>query len=57
MCDTVWVDCGRLQYSGSKDNGGNDGGLYGKPKREWVARVVFLKQILLIFGGLWNRYF
>ena len=22
MCDTVWVDCGRLQYSGSKDNGG-----------------------------------
>ena len=23
----------------------------GKPKREWVVGVVFLKQILLIFGG------
>ena len=26
-------------------------------KRDWVARVVSLIQILLIFGGRWNRYF
>ena len=32
--------------------------LYGKPfKRDWVAKVVFLIQILLIFGGRCNRYF
>ena len=32
--------------------------LYGKPlKRDWVKRVVFLIQILLIFGGGWNCYF
>ena len=31
---------------------------YGKPlKRDWVARVVFLIQILLIFGCRCNRYF
>ena len=30
--------------------------LYGKPfKRDWVARVVFLIQILLIFAGRYNR--
>ena len=33
-------------------------GLYGKPlKRDWVARVVFPIHILLVFGGLFNRYF
>ena len=32
--------------------------LYGKPlKRNQVARVVFSIHILLIFGGLYNRYF
>ena len=32
--------------------------LYGKPcKRDWVAKVVFLKQMLLTFGGRYNRYF
>ena len=32
--------------------------LYGKPlKRDWAARLVFLIQILLIFGGRWIRYF
>ena len=32
--------------------------LYRKSlKRDWVARVVSLIQILLIFGGRWNRYF
>ena len=31
--------------------------LYGKPcKRDWVARVVFLIQMLLTFGGRCNRY-
>ena len=33
-------------------------GLYGKPlKRDWVARVDFPKQILLIIGGRCDRYF
>ena len=33
-------------------------GSFVKPiKRDWVARVVFPIQILLIFGGLFNRYF
>lgn len=32
--------------------------LYKKPlKRDWMARVVFPVQILLIFGGRFNRYF
>ena len=32
--------------------------LYGKPlARDWVARVVFLIQILLIFGCRCNRFF
>ena len=32
--------------------------LYGKPcKRGWVAKVVFLIQMLLTFGGRCNRYF
>ena len=32
--------------------------LCGKPfKLDWVAKVVFLIQILLIFGGRCNRYF
>ena len=32
--------------------------LYGKPfKRDWMAKVVFLIQILLTFGGHCNRYF
>ena len=32
--------------------------LYGKPcQRDWVAKVVFLKQMLLTFGGRYNRYF
>ena len=32
--------------------------LYGKPcKRDWVAKVVFLIQILLTFEGRCNRYF
>ena len=32
--------------------------LYGKPfKLHWVAKIVFLIQILLIFGGRCNRYF
>ena len=32
--------------------------LYGKQfKRDWVAKVDFLIQILLIFGGGCNRYF
>ena len=32
--------------------------LYGKPcKRDWVAKVVFLIQMLLTFGGRCNRYF
>ena len=32
--------------------------LYGKPcKRDWVAKVVFLIQMLLTFGGRYNRYF
>ena len=33
-------------------------GLYGKPlKRDWVARVDFPIQILLIIGGPCDRYF
>ena len=33
-------------------------GLYGKPlKLDWVARVDFLTQIVLIFGGRCDRYF
>ena len=33
-------------------------GSFVKPiKGDWVARVVFTIQILLIFGGLFNRYF
>ena len=33
-------------------------GLYGKPlKRDWVARVDFPIQILLIIGGRCDRYF
>ena len=32
--------------------------LYGKPcKRDWMAKVVFLIQMLLTFGGRCNRYF
>ena len=32
--------------------------LYGKPcKRDWVAKVVFLIQMLLTFGGRYNRSF
>ena len=32
--------------------------LYGKPcKRDWVAKVVFLLQMLLTFGGRCNPYF
>ena len=32
--------------------------LYGKPcQRDWVAKVVFLKQMLLTFGGRYNRCF
>ena len=32
--------------------------LQGKPfKHDWVAKVVFLLQIRLIFGGRCNRYF
>ena len=32
--------------------------LYGKPcERDWVAKVVFLIQILLTFEGRCNRYF
>ena len=32
--------------------------LYGKPlKRDWVAKVVFLIQMLLTFGGRYNCYF
>ena len=32
--------------------------LYGKPcKRNWVAKVVFLIQMLLTFGGCCSRYF
>ena len=32
--------------------------LYGRPcKLDWMAKVVFLIQMLLIFGGLCNRYF
>ena len=32
--------------------------LYGKPvKRDWVEKVVFPIQILLIFDGRWIRYF
>ena len=32
--------------------------LYGKPgKRDWVAKVVFLVQMLLTFGGRCNPYF
>ena len=32
--------------------------LYGKPcKRDWIAKVVFLIQMLLTFGGRCNRYF
>ena len=32
--------------------------LNGKPcKRDWVAKVVFLIQMLLTFGGHCNRYF
>ena len=31
--------------------------LYGKPvKRDWVEKVVFPIQILLIFDGRWIRY-
>ena len=32
--------------------------LYGKPcKCDWMAKVVFLKQMLPTFGGRCNRYF
>ena len=32
--------------------------LYGKPfKCDWVVKVVFLLQILLVFGGRCNGYF
>ena len=32
--------------------------LYGKPvKRDWVEKIVFPIQILLIFDGRWIRYF
>ena len=32
--------------------------LYGKPcKRDWMAKVVFLIQMLPTFGGRCNRYF
>ena len=32
--------------------------MYGKPcKRDWVAKVVFLIQMLLTFGGRYNHYF
>ena len=32
--------------------------LYGKPcKRDWMAKVVFLMQMLLTFGGRCNPYF
>ena len=32
--------------------------MYGKPcKRHWVAKVVFLKQMLLTFSGRYNLYF
>ena len=32
--------------------------LYGKPcERDWMAKVVFLKQMLPTFGGRCNRYF
>ena len=32
--------------------------LYGKPvKRDWVEKLVFPIQILLIFDGRWIRYF
>ena len=31
---------------------------YGKPfKGDWMAKVVFLIQILQTFGGRYNRYF
>ena len=31
--------------------------LYGKPcKRDWVAKVIFLIQMLLTFDGRCNRY-
>ena len=32
--------------------------LYGKPwKRDWMAKVAFLLQMLPTFGGRCNRYF
>ena len=32
--------------------------LYGKPcKRDWMAKVVFLIEMLPTFGGRCNRYF
>ena len=45
-------------FSDADECSNNDEDFYRKPlKRDWVARVVFLIQILLIFGGLCNRSF